>query len=131
MLATLRDDCPTNFLANFITGTNADFTTMTPEERFNVVVNHAFGGWHHVQNRMPFGAGVTFSYLGDMSTIDGDAITRIALAAHAVRVRVELRPGGHRAFKVIMFCREDKPDSWWKHHPSIDDLIAAATKLKV
>lgn len=103
---------------------------LTIEERFNVVVNHAFGGWHHVGERKPCGSGVKFCHYGDTSTFDWNVLTRLVLAAHAVRVRVELGNGGPRQLRVLLHPRENSPESWSQHHPSLDDLIAAAEKLK-
>jgi hypothetical protein len=105
---------------------------MTDEERFNVVVNHAFGGWHHVGNRKQAGRRtVSFTCYGDLSTYDFNVLTKLVLAAHAVRCRVELAQSQPRRLKVFVTCRENKPDSWSEHHPSLDDLITEATKLKL
>jgi hypothetical protein len=104
---------------------------MTPQERYDFVVNHAFGGWHHVQNAKPNGAGTVFNYSGDVSTSDWTVLTRLVLACHAMRVRAEIKQAGPRALKFFLNARRDDPKNWSEHHPSLDDLIMEATKLKV
>lgn len=105
---------------------------MTNDERFNVVVNHAFGGWHHVEKREPCGnSGVKFYVYGTLSTFDFTLLTKLVLAAHAVRVRAEVGQAGPKRLKIWLHVRQNKPDSWSEHHPSLDDLISDATKLKL
>ncbi len=104
---------------------------MTLDERFNVIVNHAFNGWHHVTARKPHGRfSVSFVFAGDFSTYDANVMTKLVLAAHAVRVRVEIHPGGPRRLKIFLSPRDNKPDDWSEHHPSLDDLIQQAATLK-
>ncbi len=104
---------------------------MTPDQRFNVIVNHAFGGWHHVGPRKDLHRStVSFTVGGDISTYDWTVLTRLVLAAHAVRVRVELTNGGPRRLKVFLSLRENTPKDWATHHPDLDDLIALARTLK-
>jgi hypothetical protein len=103
---------------------------MTTEDKFNVVVNHAFGGWHHVEKRQPSGTGVRFNVFGTFATFDYAQLTRLVLAAHAVRVRVEVGQSGPRMLRVSLHVREHKPTCFAAHHPSLDDLIADAEKLK-
>lgn len=104
---------------------------MTDEERFNVVVNYAFDGWHHVEGRKQAGTRtVSFTCYGDLSTYDFNVLTKLVLAAHAVRCLVELSQSQPRRIKVYLSARENKPKSWSEHHPSLDDLIADAQKLK-
>lgn len=103
---------------------------MTPEERLNVVVNHVFGGWHHVRSRKACGTGVQFAFYGDFSTFDYTIMTKLVLACHAVRVRAEVKPNGPRMLKVYLHCRENKPDSWSEHHPDLDDLVKQAMEFK-
>lgn len=105
---------------------------MTKEERFNVVVNYAFGGWHHVEKREACGnGGVKFYVWGTLSTFDFTVLTKLVLAAHAMRVRAEVGQAGPKKLKIWLHLRENKPDSWSEHHPSLDDLIADAQVLKV
>ena len=104
---------------------------MTTDERLNVIVNHAFGGWHHVSGRKPIGRdSVTFTAGGDFSTFDWTNMTRLVLACHAVRVRAEVTNGGPHRLKITLSPRVNKPDSWSEHHPDLDDLIAQARDLK-
>lgn len=103
---------------------------LTVEERLNVIVNHAFGGWHHVGNRKDTGnGGVQFNTFGGISTFDFDQLTKLVVACHVVRVRAEIAQSGPRMLKIYLNPRENKPDSWSQHHPDGADLIAMAQKL--
>lgn len=103
---------------------------MSTEERFNVVVSHAFGGWHRVHNRKPNGTGVVFNVFSGLSTFDFNELTRLVVAAHVVRVRAEVAQSGPRMLRVYLHPREDKPADWCAHHPSADDLVQMIQKLR-
>lgn len=104
--------------------------TYTKEERLNIVVNHAFNGWHHVYGKKTVGTGVSFNVYGTLSTFDYNQLTRLVVASHVVRVRAEVAQSGPGMLKVFLHCREDKPDSWSEHHPDGSDLVAMVDKLR-
>lgn len=100
---------------------------MTKEEKFNVVVNHAFGGWHHVQGKNTLQGAVKFHvYCGAIATVDFDQLTKFVVACHAVRVRGEIVQSGPRCVGFILSEREDKKADFWRHHPSGYDLAMMA-----
>ena len=103
---------------------------LTIEERFNVVVNHAFDGWHHVGDRKPTGrGGVQFTTFGGIATFDFNQLTKLVVACHVVRVRAEIAQSGPRMLKIYLNPRENKPESWSQHHPDGADLIAMVEKM--
>lgn len=106
--------------------------SMTNEERYNVVVNHAFGGWHHVGNKKTVQGAVVFSVWGQLSTYDFNQLTRLVLVCHAVFVRAEVTQSGPGMLKIWLSAREPSfPGcSFADYHPSLDDLISDAQKLK-
>lgn len=110
-------------------GPQVSAPALTVEQRLNVVVNHAFDGWHHVYNRKPSGDGVLFYVYAALGTWDFNQLTRLVVACHVVRVRAEIAQGGPGMVKIYLNPREDMPSSWPKHHPDGDDLIAMTSKL--
>lgn len=104
---------------------------MTPEERFNVVVNHAFGGWHHVfgEKRQCEGKQVSFWIHGGISTWDFNLLTKLVVAAHVVRIRAEVESHGFGRLKIWLNIREDNPNAWTQHHPSGEGLKGEVDKL--
>jgi hypothetical protein len=103
---------------------------MTKEEKFNVIVNHAFGGWHHVQKRTDIQGGVRFWKNGSVSTFDFDELTRLVVAAHAVRCRVEIESHGPRMLRFWLSEREDSADKhFYRHHPGVEDLEQMGREL--
>lgn len=103
---------------------------LTVEERFNVVVNQAFDGWHHVGNRKPTGrGGWEFNTFGSIATFDFNQLTKLVVACHVVRVRAEIGRSGPRMLKIYLNAREHKPDAWSMHHPDGADLITMVQKL--
>lgn len=103
---------------------------MNPEERYNLVVNHAFGGWHHVYGRKAFGGGWIFNVYGTVSTFDFNQLTKFVIACHVARVRGEIAQSGPGMLKILLHCRACKPDEWTAHHPSADDLVEMIRKLQ-
>lgn len=103
---------------------------LTDEQRINIVVNHAFDGWHHVHGRKQIGTGVSFNVYADLATFDFNGLTKLVISAHVVRVRAEVAQSGPRMLKIFLNCREDLPDQWDKHHPDGYDLISMVHKLQ-
>lgn len=99
---------------------------VSPKERINFVVNRAFGGWHHVQNRKPNAHGVQFNVYGDISTCDYDTMTKLVVACHAVHVRAQISPCNPQLLRVYLHPRvtKDVNDNLMEYHPSTQDLIA-------
>jgi len=108
--------------------------TLTIEERFNVVVNHAFCGWNHVSKQEKrFNDAAYFTvYQGGFSTYDFDQLTKLVLAAHAMFLRAEIVQSGPQRIGVWLSKRAPAidGDSFADRHPSLDDLIKQASELK-
>ena len=101
---------------------------MNIQERYDFVVRHAFGGWHHVGEPKAHGDGIKFLITHEVSTFDFDVMTRLVVAAHAVLVRVTVQCGAPRALAVLMYprvsCGEGVQMS--KRHPSSSMLAKMA-----
>jgi len=112
--------------------TETKLSPLTKEERFNFIVNYAFGGWHHVERKKSLQCAVKFSvYCGSLSTYDADCLTKLVLSCHAVFVRAEIQQSGPRMVAVTLSTRTPHKDgdSFWQRHPSGHDIAKEAIKL--
>jgi len=103
---------------------------LTNEQRLNVVVNHAFDGWHHVYGKKQNGTGVSFNVYGDLATFDFNGLTKLVIACHVVQVRAEVAQSGPRMLKIYLHCRTDSPEETDRHHPDANDLVKMVEKLR-
>jgi len=103
---------------------------MTKEEKFNVIVNHAFGGWHHVSGRTTVQGAVRFWKHGSASTFDWNELTKLVVAAHAVRCRVNVESHGPGMLRFWISEREDNAKKdFGQHHPGVEDLAQMGREL--
>ena len=83
-------------------------------------------GRHHCHNLKPFGKGVRMTWMrGEISTYDGDDLTRLVLTGHAYAVRMSIETNGPRTLKITAFKRKRQDVSemrFWERHPSLSDL---------
>lgn len=106
-------------------------TLATSPERMRAVLEDAFGGWHHVPQPVhQIGTGTLaerweVSTYADLSTHDGDILTRLVLAAHRHCVRVSVQPSGPGMVKIALHPRFSREGSSYTRHP---DLAALAER---
>lgn len=88
-------------------------------------------GEHHLPEVRVFGSGIHINHYGDLSTFDFDRLTRLVLLAHRDAVRIEIKNSGPRMVRIIAHRRKhDDAACMSQRHPSLDDLIQQAEKLK-
>lgn len=88
-------------------------------------------GEHHLPDIYPCGSGIHINHYGDLSTFDFDKLTRLVLLAHRDAVRIEITNSGPRMVRIIAHRRKhDAAACMSQRHPSLDDLIQQAEKLK-
>lgn len=104
-----------------------DPVELPAEERIERVINHAFGGWHHVKvkERTPKYARVNVCQ--DLSTHDWDLLTRLVVAAHTYGVRVEIAPCNMHFVSVWLHPRFTREGSLTDQHPDAHSLAERAT----
>lgn len=89
-------------------------------------------GHHHLPKTRPHGQGVEINWRGDLSTFDGDDLTRLVLVAHAYAVRISIQSSGPGMVKIVAFQRQhgsEKDLRFYERHPTIGDLAARAFKM--
>lgn len=84
------------------------------------------GGWHHLPKVHPFGEGVAINWAGDLSTFDGDGLTRLVLLAHEHAVRIEIASSGPRLVKIIAHRRSHDAPKYYQRHPDLQKLAGNA-----
>lgn len=90
-------------------------------------------GSHHLGGNIDeCGDGITLTTWVTPSTYDGDELTWLVLLAHKFHVRVEIESASFKYIRV--HCHQRHPqqdyDRMWARHPSLNDLIKCAEKLK-
>lgn len=68
---------------------------------------------------------------GELSTFDGDDLTRLVLTGHAFAVRMSIEPNGPGTLKITAFKRRHGDRStmqFWEFHPDLAALRDRVTK---
>lgn len=98
-------------------------------ERYTRVINHAFGGRHHVRIKEENDLRIRIVYSSyDLSTHDFDRLTALVVAAHTYGVRAEIRPCNMQHIEIYLHARATRDGSQWQRHPTSQDLADRATK---
>lgn len=99
------------------------------EERYTRVINHAFGGRHHVKIKEENKLYIRLVSYRDLSTYDHDRLTALVIAAHTYGVRVEIVPCNMQYVSIYLHARDTREgSSQWSRHPTALDLAERATK---
>ena len=105
----------------------------TPEQlRCWQALSWLVGGDHRIHHTVyECGRGIETTMSGEAATWDGSLLTQMVLIAHCDAVRVSVDgSGGPNRYKLMIHPREHGREEWSRLHPTLDDLIEAATKLK-
>ena len=111
-----------------------DTYTLTADQKYCAdMLAEWVDGYHHLPTVHECGQGIEINFHGDLSTFDYDRLTRLVLLAHRDFIRIELTNSGPGMVKIMAHRRKPKQegDSMWAYHPSLDDLIAKAEKMKL
>lgn len=102
---------------------------LSTEERMSRVINHAFGGRHHVKIKEETSRFIRLVTCRDMATYDTDCLTALVVAAHTYGVRVEIAACNMQYVSVYLHARDSRDgDDQWSRHPTALDLADRATK---
>ena len=101
------------------------------EKVCEAVISAALLGIHHVpywERRRACGPrGMAVTTYADMSTFDGDELTRLVIAAHDHAVRVSVCPAGPRMLTIRMWPRK-REGGTWERHPEIEEAVERVRK---
>lgn len=89
---------------------------------------HADHNWRHYTTKAGIirnAYGVEVRYRGDLSTFDGDELTRLVVAAHRHRVRVGISGRMRNIMTIYLHPREDTGNTMVRH-PGLEHLAARA-----
>ncbi len=88
-----------------------------------------FHGEHHFPSTMkPFGSGWCINSKRNLSTYDGDDLTRLVFMAHNHAFRVELQSAGIAGIKIIIHKRQ-REGRLFERHPTIEQAIQRETRV--
>lgn len=91
---------------------------------WNISTNWKRCNWYH----NAWGA-VSIFYRSDLCTFDFDHLTRLVLAAHKHRVRVEIEAGNMQGVRIIFWPRDERGESMSDRHPTLEELAAKASEM--
>lgn len=98
---------------------------MPNEDRFERVINYAFGGKHHVHKYKENSRFAEFNLTTGcgLSTTDFDQLTRLVVASHLYGVRAEIVACNMHFVKVYLHARHKRDGSLYERHPDAIELI--------
>ena len=96
---------------------------MTYEDAENFF-SELYYGKHHLPGKIkPWGEGWCINHLGELSTFDFDALTRLVFLAHDHCIRVSLMQGGIHSIKIAIWQRDGRTGSMYERHPTIEGAL--------
>jgi hypothetical protein len=101
-------------------------TNKTLEEKAKAVLALAYDGLHH----LPYGHRINYGNnsvaanvpICQLTTFDGDILTRLIIACHDECVRLELAQSGPGLIKLVFHDRSRLGDTYHRH-PTIEEAI--------
>ena len=93
-------------------------------QRAESVLACVFMGIHHcpeIKKRFPEMWEV--NTMGDLSTFDFDALTRLVISAHDNCVRASVRSSGPRMIKIVLHERKGREGNMSQRHPTLEQAI--------
>lgn len=103
-----------------------DLINLPPEQRVVAVIDHAFGGVHHVRNlrkhtesKYPYWS---CSFYAPICNWDFDNLTRLVVASLEYGVRIELAGGGPNKMKLQLFPRYTRDGAIHDRIPRLEDF---------
>ncbi len=87
-----------------------------------------YGGEHHIpgfsEGVKPFGYGWVVKHdRGDLSTFDGNGLTRLVIMAHDQCIRVGISPHNSGKVKIHIFKRQGREGSFSERHPDLETAV--------
>lgn len=92
-----------------------------------MMVSDLFGGPHHLDAKVSPSAdnGIRLNiYIPQMSTFDGNRLTRAVFMAHDRCIRLELCPSGPNLIKFLLHKRECREGGMSLRHPTLAQALA-------
>jgi hypothetical protein len=82
-------------------------------------------GTHHFPNKIKaFGSGWSMNHFGDLSTYDGNLLTRLVFLAHDKCYRAEIQHSSSKyCLKICIWKRYVREGSIEKRHPTIETAL--------
>ena len=90
------------------------------------VLVRAYRGAHHVPRVRVGQRHLEINHCGDLSTADGDLLTRLVVLAHDVAVRVKVTASGPRMVRITLYPRRHT-NRVETNHPTLEE---AATRVR-
>lgn len=104
----------------------SDLIELPAKERIDRLINHVWGGRHHVTVKEETPRYVRLLIYGGLSTHDRDQLTRLVVAAHTYGVRAEVTSCNMQYLSVWLHPRSVREGGMWDGHPDTSDLAKRA-----
>lgn len=98
------------------------------EKFFNIF----YLGAHHIPRSgiKPWGSGWCVNDSGDLSTFDGDKLTRLVFLAHDMCFRASVQPGGPSRIKIAIWKRDGRIGRMCERHPTLLKALDTWGKIR-
>ena len=108
------------------------------KDRAEYVLSRVFGGLHHLNaRRIKWGihsdggySYVEYSTGEELSTFDGNMLTRLVIAAHDACIRTTVAPSGPGMVKIQMWPRDGRKGPISHRHPTIEQAIKTMRRVE-
>lgn len=90
-----------------------------------------YRGKHHIPRSKikPYGSGWCVNYSGDLSTFDGNMLTRLVFLAHDMCFRASIHPSGPGRIKIAVWKRDGRIGRMYERHPTINEALEVWAKV--
>jgi hypothetical protein len=99
-----------------------DLIELPFEEKIELFIDYVFGGRHHTRSVVSADVCYFIKFYQDLSTWDGNILTKIVVAAHDLGLRVDAEPNGMRGMRVMVHNRKQR-DGMSKGHPTLEQHL--------
>lgn len=99
-----------------------DLIELPFEEKIELFIDYVFGGRHHTRAVEQKELCYFIKFWDDISTWDGNKLTKIVVAAHDLGLRVDAEPNGMRGMRLMIHNRKQR-DGISKGHPTLEQHL--------
>jgi len=105
---------------------------ITTQEEAELFFSAFYLGKHHLPKSglKPFGGGWCVNHPSDLSTFDGDGLTRLVFLAHDMCFRASVQPSGPRRVKICIWKRDGRSGRMCQRHPTLNQALEVWGKIE-
>ena len=91
-------------------------------EKIELFIAYVFGGRHHTRAVEFKENHYLIKFWDDLTTWDGNKLTKVVVASHDLGLRVDVEPNGMRGLRLMIHNRTQR-ESIMKGHPTLEQHL--------